>query len=114
MLPTDVADPEQVERAAAAVENEFGPIDVWVNDAMCSVFSPVKEMTADDYKRVTEVSYLGFVYGTQAALRRMCRATAASSCRLAPPWPTAAFHCSRPTARAKHAIQGFTERSAAS
>ena len=71
VLPTDVADPDQVEAAAAAVEKEFGPIDVWVNDAMCSVFSPVKEMTPADYKRVTEVTYLGFVYGTLAALKRM-------------------------------------------
>ena len=70
-LPTDVADPDQIERAAEAVEKKFGPIDVWVNDAMCSVFSPVKEMTPADYKRVTEVTYLGFVYGTLAALKRM-------------------------------------------
>src|SRR5262249_61031310 len=71
VLPTDVADPDQIERAAGAVENEFGPIDVWVNDAMCSVFSPAREMTPADYRRVTEVTYLGFVYGTLAALKRM-------------------------------------------
>src|SRR5438105_10403994 len=73
VLPTDVADPDQVERAAAAVENELGPIDVWVNDAMCSVFSPAREMTPAEYRRVTEVTYLGFVYGTLAALKRMLR-----------------------------------------
>ena len=71
VLPTDVSDADQVEAAAAAVENEFGPIDVWVNDAMCSVFSPVKEMTAADYRRVTEVTYLGYVHGTLSALKRM-------------------------------------------
>jgi len=71
VLPTDVADAAQVEAAAAAVEGTFGPIDVWVNDAMTSVFSPVKEMTPDEFKRVTEVNYLGFVYGTLAALQRM-------------------------------------------
>ncbi len=71
VLPTDVADANQVEAAAAAVEHAFGPIDVWVNDAMVSVFSPIKEMTADEFKRVTDVTYLGFVYGTMAALRRM-------------------------------------------
>ena len=71
MLPTDVADPSQVEAAATKVEEEFGPIDVWVNVAMVSVFSPFKEMTAEEFKRTTEVTYLGQVYGTMAALRRM-------------------------------------------
>ena len=55
----------------AEAEEKLGPIDVWVNDAMVSVFSPVKEMEASDYKRVTEVLYLGFVHGTLAALKRM-------------------------------------------
>ena len=71
VLPTDVADPDQVEAAAAAVERAFGPIDVWVNNAMVSVFSPVKQMEPEEYRRVTEVTYLGYVYGTLAALRRM-------------------------------------------
>ncbi len=71
VLPTDVADPEQVEAAAAAVDEAFGPVDVWVNDAMVSVFSPVKWMQPEEYRRVTEVTYLGYVYGTLAALRRM-------------------------------------------
>src|SRR6185437_7129826 len=68
VLSTDVANPDQVEAAAAAVEEQLGPIDVWVNNAMTSVFSPVKEMTAEEFKRVTEVTYLGFVYGTLSAL----------------------------------------------
>jgi NADP-dependent 3-hydroxy acid dehydrogenase YdfG len=71
VLPLDVADANAIEDAAAAIEDEFGPIDIWVNNAMASVFSPVKEMKADEYKRVTEVTYLGVVYGTLAALRRM-------------------------------------------
>jgi NAD(P)-dependent dehydrogenase (short-subunit alcohol dehydrogenase family) len=71
VVPTDVADAARVEEAAAAVEQAFGPIDVWVNDAMASVFSPIKEMTAAEFARVTEVTYLGFVYGTLAALKRM-------------------------------------------
>src|SRR4051812_39429415 len=71
ILQADVADPDQVERAAAELESAFGPIDVWVNNAFCSVFSPVKQMTPADYKRVTEVTYLGFVHGTLAALKRM-------------------------------------------
>ena len=70
-LPTDVADAAQVEAAAEAVEREFGPIDIWVNDAMTSVFSTFKEMTPEEFKRVTEVTYLGSVYGTMAALKRM-------------------------------------------
>src|SRR5579883_1402413 len=71
VLPLDVADPDAVEAAADRVERELGPIDVWVNVAMVSVFSPAKDMTAADYKRVTEVTYHGYVYGTLAALRRM-------------------------------------------
>src|SRR5437867_8710124 len=71
VLPLDVADAAAVERAAGEVEAKFGAIDVWVNNAMASVFSPIKEMTADEFKRVTEVTYLGYVHGTLAALRRM-------------------------------------------
>ena len=71
VLPVDVADAKAVEAAAEQVEKELGPIDIWINDAMTSVFSPVKEMTAEEYKRVTEVCYLGFVYGTLSALKRM-------------------------------------------
>src|SRR5690242_19174485 len=61
-LSVDVASADQVEAAAARVEEEFGPIDIWVNNAMVSVFSPVKEMTAEEVRRVTEVTYLGVVH----------------------------------------------------
>lgn len=71
IFPIDVADAEAVENAAAETEEKLGPIDVWINNAMNSVFSPVKQMTAGDYKRVTEVTYLGQVYGALSALRRM-------------------------------------------
>jgi NAD(P)-dependent dehydrogenase (short-subunit alcohol dehydrogenase family) len=71
VLPVDVADPQQVEAAAEEVERKLGPIDIWVNNAMASVFSPIKQMTAEEFKRVTEVTYLGYVYGTLAALKRM-------------------------------------------
>jgi NAD(P)-dependent dehydrogenase (short-subunit alcohol dehydrogenase family) len=71
VLPTDVADPAAVEAAAERVERELGPIDIWVNNAMTSVFAPVREMTAEEFRRVTEVTYLGYVYGTLAALKRM-------------------------------------------
>lgn len=71
VLPLDVADANAIEGAAASVEREFGPIDIWINNATASVFFPVKEMKAEEYKRVTDVTYLGVVYGTLAALRRM-------------------------------------------
>jgi NAD(P)-dependent dehydrogenase (short-subunit alcohol dehydrogenase family) len=71
ILKGDVADPDRVEEAAAALEQTFGPIDVWVNNAMASVFSPVIEMEPAEYKRVTDVTYLGIVHGTLSALRRM-------------------------------------------
>lgn len=71
VIPTDVADYDAVERAADRVESELGPIDVWVNNAMVSVVSPFKEMTAREFGRVTNVTYLGCVHGTMAALKRM-------------------------------------------
>ena len=71
VLPVDVSHPDEVEAAAEQVEREFGPIDIWVNNAMTSVFSPIKQMTAEEFKRVTEVTYLGYVYGSLAALKRM-------------------------------------------
>ncbi len=70
-VPTDVADPGQVESAAARVEQAWGGIDIWINNAMVSEFAPVEEMPEADFRRITEVTYLGAVWGTQAALRRM-------------------------------------------
>src|SRR5262249_13586966 len=72
-LPLDVADADAVDAAAERVERELGPIDIWINDAMVSVFAPVIETTPDEFKRVTDVTYLGYVYGTLAALKRMRR-----------------------------------------
>ena len=71
IIPTDVADPRQVDAAAEQVEQQLGPISVWVNNAMVTVFSKVTDMTAEEYQRVMAVSYLGTVYGTQAALKHM-------------------------------------------
>ncbi|MBS2963342.1 SDR family oxidoreductase [Actinocrinis puniceicyclus] len=71
VLPVDVADPEQLEAAAARVEQEFGPIDVWVNVAFTSVFAPFTEIEPQEFRRVTEVTYLGSVNGLRTALRRM-------------------------------------------
>ena len=70
-VPADVADFDAVDRAAAQAEDRFGPIDVWVNDAFASVFAPFWEIAPEEYRRVTEVTYLGFVHGTMAALARM-------------------------------------------
>jgi short-subunit dehydrogenase len=71
VLPTDVADAQQMEAAAQRVEDELGPIDVWVNDAMSTIFARFLDVEPDEYKRATEVTYLGTVYGTMAALGRM-------------------------------------------
>jgi short-subunit dehydrogenase len=71
VLPTDVADADALEVAAASTESAFGPIDIWINVAMVTVMSPVIDMTPEEYRRVTEVTYLGCVHGTLAALRRM-------------------------------------------
>lgn len=71
IFQADVADAEKLDDVASQVEEKWGPIDIWVNNAMVSVLSPVKLMTSDEYKRVTEVTYLGQVYGAQAALKRM-------------------------------------------
>jgi NADP-dependent 3-hydroxy acid dehydrogenase YdfG len=109
VLPLDVADADAIENAAASVEKEFGPIDIWVNNAMTSVFSPVKEMKAEEYKRVTEVTYLGAVYGTLAALKRMLprdRGTIiqVGSALVYRSIPLQSAYCA-----AKHAIAGFTD-----
>jgi NAD(P)-dependent dehydrogenase (short-subunit alcohol dehydrogenase family) len=71
VLPLDVADPAAVDAAAEEVESTLGPIEVWVNNAMTSVFAPFHEISAEEFRRVTEVTYLGVVYGTMAALKRM-------------------------------------------
>src|SRR5258705_7925721 len=72
-IAVDVSDADAVEAAAERVEAELGPIDVWVNDAMVTVFSPVERLTPEEFRRVTEVTYLGYVWGTMAALKRMNR-----------------------------------------
>jgi NADP-dependent 3-hydroxy acid dehydrogenase YdfG len=98
VLPLDVADANAMEAAAAAVERELGPIDIWVNNAMASVFSPVKEMKPEEYKRVTEVTYLGVVYGTLAALKRMLPRNQGTIVQVGSALPIAAFPCNRPIA----------------
>lgn len=109
VIPTDVSDPAQVEAAAAQVEETFGPIDIWVNDAMTSVFSPAKDMTPDDYKRVTEVVYLGYVYGTLVALKRMAPRDRGRIIQVGSDVAYRGIPLQTAYSGAKHAIQGFTE-----
>ncbi len=109
VLPTDVAHPEQVEAAAAAVEEALGPIDIWVNNAMVSVFSPFKQMTAEEFRRVTEVTYLGYVYGTMAALRRMLPRDRGMVVQVGSALAYRGIPLQSAYCAAKHAIQGFTE-----
>jgi NAD(P)-dependent dehydrogenase (short-subunit alcohol dehydrogenase family) len=109
VVPADVADPDQVEHAAAAVEEAFGPIDVWVNDAFASVFSPAKQMTPADYKRVTEVTYLGYVYATLAALKRMLPRDRGIIVQVGSALAYRGIPLQSAYCGAKHAIQGFTE-----
>lgn len=109
VVPTDVADADQVESAAVAVEAAFGPIDVWVNNAMVSVFSPAKEMTAAEYRRVTDVTYLGYVYGTLAALRRMLPRDRGVIVQVGSALAYRGIPLQSAYCGAKHAVQGFTE-----
>jgi NAD(P)-dependent dehydrogenase (short-subunit alcohol dehydrogenase family) len=109
IVPTDVADAAAVEAAAAQVEDKFGPIDIWVNNAMCSVFSPVKQMQPDEYKRVTEVTYLGFVYGSLAALKRMLPRDRGVIVQVGSALAYRGIPLQSAYCAAKHAIQGFCD-----
>jgi NAD(P)-dependent dehydrogenase (short-subunit alcohol dehydrogenase family) len=109
IVPTDVADAGAIEAAAEAVEREFGPIDVWINNAMVSVFSPVVQMTPDEFRRVTEVTYLGTVYGTLAALRRMRRRNRGVIVQVGSALAYRGIPLQSAYCGAKHAIQGFMD-----
>jgi NAD(P)-dependent dehydrogenase (short-subunit alcohol dehydrogenase family) len=109
IIPTDVSDAEAVERAATQIEQELGPIDIWVNDAMVSVFSPVKEMEPADYKRVTDVLYLGFVHGTLSALRRMLPRNQGTIIQIGSALSYRSIPLQSAYCAAKHAINGFTD-----
>lgn len=109
ILPVDVADADAVEDAAASMEEKLGPIDVWVNNAMVSVFSPVKEMKAEEYKRVTDVTYLGVVNGTLAALRRMLPRNRGKIVQVGSALAYRSIPLQSAYCAAKHAIVGFTD-----
>ena len=108
-IPTDVADANTVETAAETVERELGPIDIWVNNAMASVFSPVKEMQPEEYKRVTDVTYLGTVHGTLAAIRRMQRRNRGTIVQVGSALAFRSIPLQSAYCAAKHAILGFTD-----
>ena len=109
VLPGDVADPAVLERAADAVEAAWGGIDVWVNNAMLSVYSPVMEMSADEFRRVTEVTYLGYVHGTMSALRRMRPRDRGVIIQVGSALAYRSIPLQSAYCAAKHAIKGFTE-----
>ena len=108
VVPTDVAAADQVEAAAAAVEEAFGPIDIWINNAMTTVFSPVSEITPEEYRRVTEVTYLGAVWGTMAALQRMRERNRGVIVQVSSALAYRAIPLQGAYCGAKHALRGFT------
>jgi NAD(P)-dependent dehydrogenase (short-subunit alcohol dehydrogenase family) len=108
-LSVDVADAEALDAAAGQIESELGPIDVWVNVAFTSVFSPFSEITAPEFKRVTEVSYLGYVYGTMSALKRMRTRNRGVIVQVGSALAYRGIPLQTAYCGAKHAIQGFNE-----
>jgi NAD(P)-dependent dehydrogenase (short-subunit alcohol dehydrogenase family) len=109
VLPLDVAHADAVETAAETVEERLGPIDVWVNNAMLSVFSPVAQLAPDEVRRVTEVTYLGTVNGTLAALRRMLARDRGVIVQVGSALAYRAIPLQAAYCAAKHAVEGFTE-----
>lgn len=108
-VEADVADPEAIEAAAQRIEEELGPIDVWVNDAFASVFAPFTEISLEEFRRVTEVSYLGYVYATRAALARMLPRDAGVIVHVGSAIAYRGIPLQSAYSGAKHAIQGWHE-----
>jgi NAD(P)-dependent dehydrogenase (short-subunit alcohol dehydrogenase family) len=109
VLPADTADFDALAAAADRAEAEFGPIDVWVNNAFTSVFAPFAEITPDEFHRVTEVTYHGFVHGTKIALERMCRRDRGVVVQVGSALAYRGIPLQSAYCGAKHAVQGFTE-----
>ncbi len=108
-VPTDVADHRQVEAAAVAVEEHFGEIDVWVNDAMSTVFARFVDTEPEEFKRATEVTYLGAVYGTMAALKRMTARDRGKIVQVGSALSYRAIPLQAAYCGAKFGIRGFTD-----
>jgi NAD(P)-dependent dehydrogenase (short-subunit alcohol dehydrogenase family) len=109
VLPTDVADPEQVFAAVDRMEAEAGPIDVWVNVAFSSVFARFDDITPEEFRRTTEVTYLGYVYATQAVLPRMKARDRGAIVQVGSALAYRGIPLQTAYCGAKHAIQGFHE-----
>jgi NAD(P)-dependent dehydrogenase (short-subunit alcohol dehydrogenase family) len=109
VCPTDVADPRQVEAAAARAEAELGPIDIWINCAMVTVFGEFMDLTMDEFRRVTDVTYLGYVHGTRAALSRMVPRDRGVVVQVGSALAYRAIPLQSAYCGAKHAIRGFTD-----
>lgn len=109
VLPADVSDADAVERATARVEEVFGPIDVWVNNATPTVFSPIKDLTSDEFRRMTEVTYIGYVNGTLSALRRMLARDRGVIVQVGSALAYRSIPLQSAYCASKHAISGFTE-----
>jgi NAD(P)-dependent dehydrogenase (short-subunit alcohol dehydrogenase family) len=108
-LVVDVAEPDAVERAATEVEEKFGPIEVWVNNAFVGALAPVTELTPGEFRRVTEVTYLGYVHGTMAALRRMLPRDRGTIVHIGSALAYRGIPLQSAYCGAKHAIKGFHE-----
>jgi short-subunit dehydrogenase len=108
-FPVDVADASLVERTAERIESDLGPIDIWVNDAMTTIFAPLIHITPEEYKRATEVTYLGTVYGTMAALKHMYPRNRGTIVQIGSALAYRAIPLQSPYCGAKHAIRGFTD-----
>src|SRR5689334_4293331 len=108
-ISTDVADAAQVDAAAARVERELGPIDVWINCAMTTVVAPLEAVTPEEYRRVTDVCYHGFVWGTQAALRVMRPRRRGTIIQVGSALAVRSIPLQSAYCGAKHAIHGFTD-----
>jgi NAD(P)-dependent dehydrogenase (short-subunit alcohol dehydrogenase family) len=109
VVPADVADESQVEEAAERTESELGPIDLWVNNAMTTVFAPFMEIEPEEFRRVTEVTYLGAVWGTRAALRLMRPRDRGSIVFVGSALAYRGIPLQSGYCGAKHAIKGFFE-----
>ncbi len=109
VVPVDVADADAVESAVERIESELGPIAVWVNDAFTSVFARFEDISPEEYRRVTEVSYLGYVYATRAVLRRMRQRDAGTIVQVGSALAYRGIPLQTAYCGAKHAIQGFHE-----
>lgn len=109
VLPLDVADPNALEAAADQLEDAFGPIDVWINVAMVTVFGPVHAVTPEELKRVTEVTYLGSAYGIQTALRRMRLRDSGTILQVGSALAYRSIPLQSAYCAAKHAITGFID-----